>query len=83
MAHLERRKRYPAAARGRREEGIVQVRFRIDGSGNVLTADLVQSSGYGALDDEAIDLVIRASPVPEPPPGMNGTVTVPIRFSVK
>lgn len=57
MAHLERRKRYPAAARGRREEGTAQVRFRIDLAGNVLAADLVQSSGFAALNDEAIGLV--------------------------
>lgn len=82
MAHLERRKRYPAAARGRHEQGTAQVRFRIDSGGNVLAAELVQSSGYGALDEEATGLVRRASPVPAPPPGMN-LVTVPIRFSVR
>lgn len=83
MAHLERRKRYPSAARGRREEGTAQVRFRVDRGGNVLIAELVRSSGFGALDDEAVSLVRRASPVPAPPPGMNGLVTVPIRFSVR
>jgi len=83
MAHLERRKRYPAAARQQRQEGIAEVRFRIDGGGNVLAAELVRSSGYDALDTEATGLVRRASPVPAPPPGVNGIITVPIHFSVR
>ncbi|EIM78210.1 tonB protein [Nitratireductor aquibiodomus RA22] len=83
MAHLERRKRYPSSARARREQGTVYVRFRIDGNGNVSAISLARSSGYPALDTAVLSLVRRASPVPAPPPGVNRTLTVPVRFSQK
>lgn len=83
MAHLERHKRYPVSSRRRREQGIAHVRFRIDPAGTVLAADLVRSSSFDGLDGEAVALVMRASPVPAPPPGTNGLITVPIRFSVR
>ncbi|MFC5518833.1 TonB family protein, partial [Kaistia terrae] len=46
MAHLERRKRYPAGSRSRGETGIVTVRFTIDDGGNVLAVALAGSSGF-------------------------------------
>lgn len=81
MAHLERRKRYPAGARSRGERGTVHVRFRIDDSGNVLSVSLAGSSGFPELDAEVLALVRRASPVPAPPPGANKTIMAPVRFS--
>lgn len=81
MAHLERRKRYPAGARSRREEGVVYVRFRIDETGKVLSASLARSSGFLELDSEVLSLVQRASPVPAPPPDVNRTITAPVKFS--
>lgn len=83
MAHLERRKKYPADAKRRGERGIVYVRFRIDDNGNVQSVSLARSSGYPALDNEVLSLVRRASPVPAPPPGVNKTVTAPVRFNVR
>lgn len=82
-SHLERRKRYPAAARRQGLQGTAQVRFTIDASGNVKSVSLVRSSGVALLDDEVVSLVHRASPVPAPPPGVNHTIVVPIRFSVR
>ena len=83
MAHLERRKRYPSAARSRGEQGTVHVRFSIDGGGNVLSVTLARSSGFPDLDNEVLSLVRRVSPVPPPPPGSATSITVPIRFSVR
>lgn len=83
MAHLERRKKYPADARRRGERGTVYVRFRIDDNGNVSSVSLAHSSGYPALDNEVLSLVRRASPVPAPPPGVNKTITAPVRFSAR
>ncbi|MQY44965.1 TonB family protein [Rhizobiales bacterium RZME27] len=82
-AHLERRKRYPAAARSKREEGTVYVRFQIDNSGNVLSVSLSRSSGSSALDQEVLALVKRASPVPAPPTGVNKTITFPMQFTIR
>lgn len=83
MAHLERRKRYPSAAKSRGERGVVYVRFRIDDAGNVLSASLARSSGFAELDAEVVALVKRASPVPTPPPGVNRTITAPVRFDIR
>lgn len=81
MAHLNRHKRLPAGG-GR---GTSQVAFIIDRAGRVLSARLITGSGDAKLDQEAVALAQRASPVPAPPPdvskGANVTLTVPIRFS--
>jgi protein TonB len=82
MAHLERYKRYPSDARPRGERGIASVYFTIDGAGNVLSAKLVRSSGFSALDQEVLSAVRRASPVPAPPPGANRGITAPMRFNL-
>ncbi|MCO5148052.1 MAG: energy transducer TonB [Aquamicrobium sp.] len=82
-SHLERRKRYPSAARRQGQQGTAQVRFTIDASGNVKSVSLVRSSGVALLDEEVVALVRRASPVPAPPPGVNRTIVVPIRFSMR
>ncbi len=83
MSHLERRKRYPSESRSNREEGTAYVRFRIDDSGNVLSVSLSRSSGYPRLDQEVVEMVRRASPVPAPPPGVNKTITAPVRFNLR
>jgi protein TonB len=81
VAHLERRKRYPAAALARRAEGVAQVRFAIDRSGRVLSSRLAASSGDPALDAEAVAMVLRASPVPAPPPDAPLELVAPVKFS--
>jgi len=80
LAHLNRYKRFPGGA----SPGTVQVAFSIDRSGRVLSARLVSGSGDGALDEEAVAMVRRASPVPAPPTGVGGgtvALTVPVKFS--
>jgi periplasmic protein TonB len=50
----------------------------------VLSARLSRSSGDSVLDQEAVAMVFRASPVPAPPPEVNGSViplNVPVRFN--
>ena len=83
MAHLERRKRYPANARRQRLEGVAQVQFTIDANGNVQSVALAGSSGIAELDQEVVAMVRRASPVPAPPPGVNRTIVVPVRFNLR
>lgn len=83
MARLERAKRYPAGARKRGEEGVVHVRFSIDGEGRVLSVALDRSSGFAELDAEVLALVKRASPLPVPPAGMAGTISAPVKFNIR
>lgn len=82
-AHLERRKRYPHSAQSRRKEGTVHVRFTVAPDGTILMSELVRPSGIDELDEEVLDLMRRASPVPKPPEGINPYVTVPIEFKMK
>lgn len=80
IAHLNRFKRFPSGA----SPGTVQVAFSIDRGGRVLSARLVRGSGDAALDEEAVAMIRRASPVPPPPDGLGGgsvSLAVPIRFS--
>lgn len=85
VALLERNKRYPAAARAKSEKGTAQLAFSLDRAGRVTAARVTQSSGSGALDQEALELVRRAQPFPPPPDAMPGAqidLTVPVRFNV-
>ncbi|WP_052340832.1 energy transducer TonB [Salinarimonas rosea] len=82
LAHLERHKRYPAAARAQRIEGVVHVTFGLDARGSVTSARVARSSGASALDEAAVAMVRRASPAPAPPEGAV-TLTVPVRFDLR
>lgn len=86
VAWLNRHKRYPSAARSRREEGTANVRFTIDSSGRVLSARIAKSSGSSLLDKAALDMVRRSSPVPAPPPQIarsSITLGVPVNFQMR
>ena len=80
MALFNRHKRFPPGG-GR---GTATVAFTIDRSGHVISARLARSSGEPALDQEAVALARRVSPVPAPPANVgNGAsilLAVPVRF---
>lgn len=86
LSHLERYKRYPRAAQARRQEGVAQVRFTIDREGRVLTVKLDRSAGHELLDEETLEMVRRASPLPPPPDEMTQErveLVVPVQFFLK
>jgi periplasmic protein TonB len=85
-AHLERFKHYPTAARTHREQGIAKVAFTIDHEGHLLTSQIVQSSGWSLLDQETLDMLARAQPMPKPPgnaPDSALSFVVPVRFNIR
>jgi protein TonB len=82
-AWLNRHKRYPRGAKSRREEGVVSVSFAISASGDVLSARVSRSSGNSELDQAALDMLRRASPVPAPPPGVARKIAVPVQFNLR
>jgi periplasmic protein TonB len=85
-AHLERFKQYPSAARARGEHGIAKVAFTIDHEGHLLHSQIVQSSGSALLDQETLDMLARAQPMPKPPgnaPDGALSFIVPVRFNIR
>lgn len=67
MARLERFRRYPNAARARRQEGVVQLRVSLARDGSLLALSLEHSSGSALLDQAALDTFRRAAPLPKVP----------------
>lgn len=84
MAHLNRKKRYPAAARKLRQHGIVHVRFRMNRAGRLLMARLEAATRHSLLNEEALALLERAIPLPMLPDDMPDSIelVVPIEFSL-
>ncbi len=88
IAHLTKFKKYPQEAIMQKQEGVVRIRVSIDESGNVLSKELKKSCPYAALNDEALSLFKRASPLPKPPKEMlkNGdkiSFVMPIDYNIK
>jgi len=85
LRHLAAYKRYPMSARRLRQEGVVMVRFTMDRNGRVLNASLASASTFEPLDEEAVSILRRATPLPAPPIEVKGdpvTMVVPIQFSL-
>ncbi|MCC7251873.1 energy transducer TonB [Hyphomicrobium sp.] len=84
--HLSKHKRYPGEARARRIQGVVTVGFAIDREGRVTNARIVKGSGSSLLDDEALEMLSRASPLPVPPDEATVTarsLSLPIQFNIR
>jgi periplasmic protein TonB len=86
VRQLQRFRRYPAAARSRKEEGIVVLSFSVDRAGHVLSHTIARSSGHADLDDEVKALIMRAEPLPPFPasmPQQQMDLTLPMRFTLR
>lgn len=76
-AHLMRYRRSINA--GRRGGGDALVRFTFNSGGSILSVALARSSGDKSLDDAAVSMVRRASPIPAPPSTVTAMfLTVPV-----
>jgi protein TonB len=81
-----RYKEYPRIAELRGWEGSVTMRLRVAPSGRLIAAELYESSGYDALDKQAMRMVTRVGVLPVPPEGLNAAevpVLVPINFRLE
>jgi len=81
-----RYKQYPRLAQMRGWQGTVTVQLQIDGGGVVISSSISQSSGYEALDRQALEMVKKASPLPPPPEALRAhefTVHVPVVFRLE
>lgn len=57
---------------------LAYVTFNFDQSGNITGARLSRSSGTPEIDELAMQIVRKSSPIPAPPEGWNGSLTVPV-----
>ena len=81
---IKRFQRYPMVAQRRGWEGTAEVLVRFAPDGRVADIVLGKSSGREVLDEEAVNMVRRASPLPEAPQGLFGKeIKVPIVFRLQ
>jgi protein TonB len=71
-AWLQKHQEYPRRAKLRRQEGVATLYFVIDRGGHVLDFRVEKGTGYKLLDEEVINMVKRASPMPAPPESITG-----------
>ena len=80
-----RYQRYPAQARAQGWAGSVEVALLLSANGRTSTA-LSQSSGHGALDEQALSMIGQAAqaiPLPEALQGRSYRLLVPVLFSLE
>jgi protein TonB len=77
---IDRNRIYPAEARRHGEEGVVLLRFVLDGSGSVLSASIRQGSGFDRLDQATLDMMSHAKLPPSPEGKAEASFTVAVRY---
>jgi protein TonB len=85
LAHIERYQHYPTAARRDRLQGTVLIAFAMRRDGGLVAVSVKSSSGQQVLDEEAVETVRRAQPLPSIPPDLPEqlTVTLPVAFDLR
>ena len=79
-------KQYPKIAQMRGWQGTVIADLEIDSKGTVISIKIKKSSTYEVLDNEALEMIRKASPFPAPPESLRGknfNVLVPISIKLE
>ena len=79
-------KRYPTQAMDRGWTGRVDVRLIIGSNGQMQDVVVRRSSGYGALDNAALDMVRKGAPLTPLPPALRGrevVIDIPVIFDLQ
>ncbi|MGY1490801.1 energy transducer TonB family protein [Methylobacillus pratensis] len=80
-------KQYPRIAQMRGWEGEVLLEVHCDETGHVLSTQVKKSSGHNVLDEQAIAMVKKASPLPQPPEILRNSkhlvILVPVPFTLE
>lgn len=77
---------YPHEARLKGQQGTVVVTVVMTRDGRIESKELERSSGFRVLDQEALEMVRRAAPLPPLPPEMTElklAIRIPVRFNIK
>ena len=83
---IAKHKQYPKIAQMRGWQGTVKVELQIDNNGNLVTSSINKSSGFEALDKQALEMVKKASPLPLPPESLRNrqfNILVPVTFRLE
>ena len=83
---IAKHKQYPKIAQMRGWQGDCLLDLKLDGSGNVLSASVKESSGHEALDNQALEMARKAAPFPAPPDVLRDrsfNLTVPVSFKLE
>ncbi|MGJ8516977.1 energy transducer TonB [Carnimonas bestiolae] len=84
VAKLEAAKRYPPAARQRRQQDVIRVMMTVNRQGRIVQHRIVMSHHVMLLDREVDRMMssVKLPPLPDSIPGETITVMVPINFRV-
>lgn len=80
---INKYKMYPRIAVMRNWEGDVILELQLDANGNLTSSRIYKSSKIESLDNQALEMVKKASPFPLPPPSLRGrsfSIMVPVSF---
>lgn len=83
---IGKHKNYPKIAQMRGWQGDVTIELLLDGNGKLKSKKVIQSSGYEALDKQALEMAEKAAPFPTPPEALRGSsfsIKVPIPFKLE
>ena len=83
---LARQQQYPRIAAMRGWEGEVQLSVTIARKGNIVATQVVHSSGFDVLDQNAVQLVTSAAPLPRPPETLQNReiqIIVPVHYKLE
>lgn len=71
---------YPSTAKNKGLSGVVVVTFRVLKDGRAEDVRVLRSSGYGLLDGNAVQSVLKAQPFPPPP--VSAELVIPISYKI-
>ena len=80
-AKIKQHEEYPKIAKRHQWEGTTVVQLQLTLKGEVTDISVVEKSEYEILDEAAVKMIRKASPLPLPPEGVR-TVRVPIKFKL-
>lgn len=78
---IHRQQRYPSAARHDRLQGVVRAVFSMRRDGTIAQVWVKTSSGASLLDEEAVQAIRRAAPLPAIPPGLPDQLNIELAIA--
>jgi protein TonB len=79
-------RQYPRLAQMRGWQGTVRVQLELNANGSITSSSVSESSGFEVLDNQALEMVKKASPLPPPPEVLRNrafSIMVPVTFRLE